>query len=90
MVTQKNPFYKAEKTDPYYKAVAFNQASNFWSEHAKESPDVISYLSDELKDLIFSLLLEDPIKRLSISEILQHEWMKGPTLIKDEIKEEFK
>lgn len=90
MVTQKNPFYKAEKHDPYYKAIAFNQAHSFWNEHAKESPEVIGALSESLKDLIFLLLQEDPIKRLSISEIIEHEWVQSEDKItKDDIKEEF-
>mmetsp|Transcript_37022 Transcript_37022/g.36626 ORF Transcript_37022/g.36626 Transcript_37022/m.36626 type:complete len:216 (-) Transcript_37022:186-833(-) len=89
MVTQKNPFFKAERSDPYYKAIVYQQAANFWSEHAKESPDAIAELSEPLKDLVFLLLQEDPVKRLSISEIMQHEWMAGPTPTQDEIKDEF-
>ena len=89
MVTQKNPFFKAERSDPYYKSIVYQQSANFWSEHAKESPDSINYLSEPLKDLIFALLQEDPIKRLSISEIMEHEWMTGETPTKAEIRDEF-
>ncbi len=90
MVTQKNPFFKADKNDPYYRAVVANQSQIFWNVHAKESPDIINSLSESIKDLIFHLLQKDPIKRLSISEIIEHEWVQNDDKItKDDIKEEF-
>mmetsp|Transcript_24441 Transcript_24441/g.21623 ORF Transcript_24441/g.21623 Transcript_24441/m.21623 type:complete len:101 (+) Transcript_24441:704-1006(+) len=42
-------------------------------------------LSKELKDLINKMTwVEEPSKRLSAEECLNHEWLKGPTYEKNE------
>ncbi|KAJ6611185.1 hypothetical protein B0H10DRAFT_1882913 [Mycena sp. CBHHK59/15] len=39
------------------------------------------WLSNESRDLIKSILQQDPTKRLPISQILAHTWFTGPTVV---------
>lgn len=72
MVSQRAPFDTATPTDKFYRCLAANRADLFWKAHAKTGT-----FSDELKDLIQSMLQLDPLLRPSINEVLQHPWMKG-------------
>lgn len=70
---------KCEKddADQYYKHIYKNTSDKFWREHEKSGLKVDKYFSEDLKDLIISMLQYDPSHRPSFSEVLSHEWMQG-------------
>lgn len=47
-------------------------------------------MSEDLKDLIVSMLQLDPAHRPTMSEIFAHPWMQGETPSKEEVIAEFK
>lgn len=59
------PFYSEQKYRPYITQGKFCRSPQWHS------------LSPEAKDLIQSMLQVDPDQRISISDILRHEWMTG-------------
>lgn len=81
MVSRTPPFSmaKCEKddADQYYKHIYKNTSDKFWREHEKSGLKVDKYFSEDLKDLIISMLQYDPSHRPSFSEVLSHEWMQG-------------
>ena len=38
------------------------------------------YISDEFVDLVTRMLMPNPDDRITISEILDHSWVQGPTM----------
>lgn len=85
MVTGHPPFSNASPKDPYYKCLAANRADIFWNTHLFKKPRGREFISEDLKDLIQSMLQLDPSHRPSISEILAHPWMKGEIPTNEEI-----
>ena len=62
------PFAEATEKDPLYKYFAKGRASQYFK---KQQPNI----SDELKDLLTSILQIDPTQRPTIAEILEDDWM---------------
>ena len=89
MVAQHPPFFAAVPTDPFYKCIAANRADIFWKTHMDRKPKDQEFMSEDLKDLIISMLQLDPNHRPSMSEILSHPWMLGPVPTKEEVQLEF-
>ena len=84
MVSQRAPFDTATPTDKFYRCLAANRADLFWKAHARTGN-----FSEELKDLIQSMLQLDPLLRPSINEVCQHPWMKGDVPSEQEVNMEF-
>lgn len=78
------PFDFSIYEDRYYGKIMRNKIERFW-EYFESKDDPIS---EELKDLITTLLAPNLIHRLSISEIKNHPWYMMEVPSKDEIKEE--
>merc|ERR1712080_41546 len=89
MVAQHPPFTTAQPTDPFYRCLAANRADIFWKTHCKNKPDGASFFSDEFKDLVQSMLQLDPSHRPSMTEVMAHPWMQGPTVSKQDVVGEF-
>lgn len=86
MVSGHPPFIKADPRDNLYKLICTNKHESFWKYHEKNKKTI---LSQPLKNLINSMLAFDPTQRLSISEVIAHEWMKGAINTEHEIINEF-
>lgn len=86
MVSGHPPFVKADPRDNLYKMICTNKHESFWKFHEKNRK---TFLPQPLKNLINSMLAFDPTQRLSISEVIAHEWMKGPLKTEQEIINEF-
>ena len=78
MVSEHPPFTAARPDDPFYRCLAAKRGDVFWKTHLKEKePD---YYSEEIKDLIQSMLALDAAERPTIDEIMNHTWMQGEQL----------
>jgi len=75
MVAKHPPFTSAEPTDAFYKCLAANRADIFWKTHLSRKPKGEHFMSEDLKDLIVSMLQLDPAHRPTMSEIIAHPWM---------------
>lgn len=80
------PFHKADPRDSLYKLICTNKHEHFWKFHEKTYKTTFS---DSFKKLINSMLAFDPTQRLSLGEIIAHEWMKGVMKNEEEIIFEF-
>jgi serine/threonine protein kinase len=47
--------------------------------------DIVGHLSDSAVDLILKLMEQDPAKRITAYEMLQHPWVRGETALKETI-----
>mmetsp|Transcript_38585 Transcript_38585/g.38105 ORF Transcript_38585/g.38105 Transcript_38585/m.38105 type:complete len:235 (+) Transcript_38585:564-1268(+) len=79
LATQHPPFSAADLEDKYFKRVYDEKWSEFWSIHSDCN------LSYNFKNLVSQMLMADPSQRLTLEQIKQHEWFKGPELSEDEI-----
>jgi serine/threonine protein kinase len=79
------PFREAKKTDNWYRHIYYEKFDNFWTTHSKRG----NSLSKELVELITGMLRYK--NRLTIEDILKHEWLKGdvpsPEVFEKEMKE---
>lgn len=76
MVIGSKPFKAANISDPYFKLLTTNM-KQFWKQI--ETSVKIS-LSNDLKDLISSLLCADTSKRISLEGIISHKWITSQDL----------
>lgn len=81
------PFEKASDDDTYYKLIATNRSDLFWRGHSSRKAS--GFYSEEFKDLITNMLQLHPHQRLSIADIIGHQWMKGEISSQQEIQDEF-
>ena len=84
MVTQHCPFIRADTNDRYYKKIIGNDMDEFWKFHS----DFEGY-SEEFKDLFWKMISVNPDDRLSIDEVREHKWFKGPLPLSSDIIFEF-
>jgi serine/threonine protein kinase len=61
-----------------------NEPDTYWMRILKRRPS--DYFSDDFKDLVFQMFNPDPEFRLSIEEIMNHNWMKEDSADKDDIQ----
>lgn len=90
------PFEEIEKErdvfefDHHYKTLR-SDSGEFWKAHGGFlKQDGREDLSSELKDLIEGMIQEDPEKRVSMSEIKKHSWLKGDVYETDELEAQIK
>jgi len=89
MVAQHPPFTSAVPSDPFYRCLAGKRGDIFWRTHSKSKPDGDKFFSEEFKDLIECMLKLEPVQRPSITDVIQHPWMQGPTPSREEVVSEF-
>jgi serine/threonine protein kinase len=87
MYTASPPFEKSVPEDSYYRYIKDKNFNAFWSFHSKRRP--AGFFSDDFKDLIQRMLAYDPKERPTMIEISQHPWVKGPTLVPEQMRDEF-
>ena len=80
MATQRVPFEEAKVNEPLYKYIAGNRASFFWNKFKK-----VATLSDDLKDLLTTMMQLNASARFTLEEIMVHPWLDGPTSTSEEI-----
>lgn len=72
------PFSKAVPGDPYYKLIAQEKNDVFWKFHSKHKGSD-TFFTPTFKILLNGLLSMDPNKRPTIQQVLESEWLKGPS-----------
>jgi len=77
------PFQVATKQDWWFNKLMSDKHSLFWKAHERSA-----YFSDSAKDLINKILAPDASKRITIEQIEEHDWFKGPILSGDELRED--
>jgi len=79
------PFQYAMKSDWWFEKIMSGRHSLFWKAHCRTA-----YFSESAKDFLNKILSADPSKRITLDQILEHEWFKGPILSEEELQEEMK
>lgn len=85
MVVGHNPFLKATEKDQHYRMIMYKDFRRFWKTHEKlamkrDKNHHFKKISNELKELIQTMLAYNPMERPSISEIKKTDWYNGPVL----------
>ena len=76
MITQHFPFEIAStSSSAFYRCIWREKFTVYWKHADKENQ-----VCPDLRDLLQSMMSYDPSKRLSVAEILEHPWMKGPII----------
>jgi serine/threonine protein kinase len=81
------PFNSANPQDPHYRLLAEGRADMFWKQHSKSKPT--GFFSESFIDLITNMLQINPCHRLSLADIVGHEWMQGPVADASSVRAEF-
>ena len=85
------PFAIADPSQcAFYRAIYQDRSEHFWSEHFRRKRRSDDFLSEEVKDLIISMLQPEPEMRPTIADILSHPWMQKSVPTKEEVQEEFR
>jgi len=72
MVNGIPPFFKAVKTDPYFRHFFEGNPENYWNHLAKK----YNYnLSASFKDLLTRMFSVNPEERITTAEIQSHPWL---------------
>ena len=80
----KRPFYKAHKSDPYFKAFSKEKKRHkFWKAFAKNRPK--DFIDEDFKDLMVNFFEIDPDLRISLAEIKQHPWFLRKVASKEKV-----
>lgn len=89
MVAGHPPFEEATSKDRWYKSFIANRLDKFWSEASRNKPNGADFYSEDLKDLLSTMLMQKADFRLSMAEIKEHPWMRASMPSVHEIQEEF-
>jgi len=81
------PFNSANPQDPHYRLLAEGRADMFWKQHSKSKPS--GFFSESFQDLITNMLQLNPCHRLSLADVVGHEWMQGPIADASSVRAEF-
>ena len=71
-------FYNAKEDDEYYQYIYNNNKTDYWNKINEAG------LSEEFKELYFSMVSKDPKSRPTIERILKHDWFKEILIMKKE------
>lgn len=85
MLTHSMPFNVASKKCPLYRKIMADDWASFWKTHSSSK-----LIDNDFKDLFAKMVDPNPELRLSISEILDHPWMKGEIATKEEVVKHLK
>lgn len=78
----------AESNDYLYRYFRKKEYEEYWTLVANILNLDLGSLSEEFFHLVTSMLKYDFQKRLTVEEIREHPWMKGPIATEDEVREE--
>ena len=75
MYTGHPPFERANKDDSYYQYICLNRFDLFWKKHEKYHDE--GFFTNDFKDLISNMLQPSPFLRLSLVDIIGHDWLSN-------------
>lgn len=75
------PYQRPSKTDWWFHKLCAKKFDRFWMAHTRTA-----YFSDDCKDLINKIFAVDPKQRISLPDIMKHQWYQGTTLDADALK----
>lgn len=78
LLTSFPPFQAAKKGDSWFDCIASGRMDIFWSAQTEPCFDAID---SDARDLISGMLCVEPEKRLSVTEVLQHPWLRDVHLM---------
>ena len=78
------PFDFARLKDKHYKLIADKNYNDFWKSKETQFPVIFP---EKFKGLFQRMVAINPKERLTIEEILAHEWFEGQTSTIEEVKE---
>jgi BR serine/threonine kinase len=81
LVTQHSPFHVADPSDRYYRYIHSQDWKSFWSIY-----DTSDY-SEAFKDLFSRMVSFDPKDRLTLEQIKEHPWFRGPVYTTKQISD---
>ncbi|KRX09483.1 Protein kinase-like domain [Pseudocohnilembus persalinus] len=85
LLYQNYPFQgKAQPSDPHYKYFANKNHIRYWLLVEKQTK---KFYSPELKSLINGMLAYDVNERITMEEILEHEWLNTDVPSQEEVKQ---
>jgi len=91
LVNHNPPFVRAHPVnDPYYRLLCSKNHEKFWFQHSKRKPNKEWFYSDDFKALVHDMFRFDPKHRLTLEQIREHPWMKGPMVTESELRTELK
>lgn len=85
MCTQNFPFYSVNSCDSLYSKFR-NNKEEFWKLQGRKAGK--QGIPEDLKDLLGKMLEMDPEVRISLDEVVRHEWCQGVTVNLEELVEE--
>ena len=71
MLTGCMPFNAAKEDDEYYKFIVKGKFEKFWSIYKDAAPNI----SQEAKELLYTMFEKDPASRLTLEELKVHPWV---------------
>lgn len=71
LLVGKKPFKKPDQTDKYFKQISEN------GKLATLLQSMVVDISDDATDLLQNMLWSDPAKRMTLSQIVNHDWVEG-------------
>lgn len=74
MIFGRPPFMQADDNDVLYRCIINNRSDLFWRKHIQHMADDI-VISESFKDLMTSMFQLSPENRLSLDQILAHDWV---------------
>jgi serine/threonine protein kinase len=77
------PFQFATKQDWWFQKLQTGRHALFWKAHTRQA-----FFSEEAKDFINKILEPNPAERITIDQILEHNWFTGAVLSDSELHEE--
>ena len=66
MVSKHPPFVSAQPSDAYYKCIGGGKYDTFWNAHSKNKPGKLNYYSENIRNMLTTMLELDPERRLTI------------------------
>lgn len=76
MLSGHPPFNAAHPKDQYYVALVVKNNAEFWKKHSSNKTNSDEFYSEQFKDLFEKMVELDPVKRITIEDILAHPWMQ--------------
>ena len=87
LISKCPPFTEeASSKDPFYSLIIQNKRDKFWEAHEKTKPKGI--YSKEFKDLVNSMLSQQPQLRMGLCDLIAHPWMQGPVASAAQVRQE--
>lgn len=81
------PFHQATASDNFYSLIMRGEYAQFWRLHMmrRSSTKAKAVISSDFKDLVTKMLVADPKERLTVEDVLSHEWLRGEVPLTEDI-----